>query len=332
MKIPCQITSRIKRHTAAAVTALYALLMVVDASGQSFPDHPIRLVVPFGAGSFPDIVARVVSEKMSVSLSQPVVVENRVGAGGNVGTEVVVKARPDGYTLLLHSVSNATSKALFSNLSFDPLKDLKPITQFASVGNVLVVYPALPASNLVELLELARQRPNGLSYASGGNGTTAHLAVELLRSATRANVVHVPYTNFGQALTDVMGGQADFVMPNIPPTLAIIKAGKLRAIAVTTATRSPLLPNVPTLAESGVKGYEVQSWNGLAAPAGTPDAIIQRLHDEAVKALKHPDVQRRLAEQGAEIVGNTPAEYDTFIRAETAKWTRVIGESGIKLQ
>ena len=340
MKIPRQITGHFTRHitrhltrrTATSAIALSALLMAVGASAQSFPDRPIKLVVPFGAGSFPDIVARVVSEKMSVGLSQPVVVENRLGAGGNVGTEVVVKARPDGYTLLLHSVANATSKALFGNLSFDPLKDLKPITQFAAVGNVLVVNPALPANNLAELLELAKKRPNGLSYASGGNGTTAHLAVELLRSTTRANFVHVPYTNFGQALTDVMGGQADFVMPNIPPTVANIKAGKLRAIAVTTATRSPLLPNVPTLAESGVKGYEVQSWNGLAAPAGTPDAVIQRLHDEAVKALKDPDVQRRLAEQGAEVVGSTPAEYDTFIRAETAKWTRVIRESGVKLQ
>ena len=222
MKIPRQITGHFTRHitrhltrrTATSAIALSALLMAVGASAQSFPDRPIKLVVPFGAGSFPDIVARVVSEKMSVGLSQPVVVENRLGAGGNVGTEVVVKARPDGYTLLLHSVANATSKALFGNLSFDPLKDLKPITQFAAVGNVLVVNPALPANNLAELLELAKKRPNGLSYASGGNGTTAHLAVELLRSTTRANFVHVPYTNFGQALTDVMGGQADFVMPN----------------------------------------------------------------------------------------------------------------------
>lgn len=336
MKISSQITGNFTKHitrrTASSAIALSALLAAAGASAQSFPERPIKLVVPFGAGSFPDIVARVVSEKMSVGLGQPVVVENRVGAGGNIGTEVVVKAKPDGYTLLLHSVANATSKALYGNLSFDPLKDLKPISQFTAVGNVLVVNPALPANNLTELLELAKKRPNGLSYASGGNGTTAHLAVELLRSTTKANFVHVPYTNFGQALTDVMGGQADFVMPNIPPTVANIKAGRLRAVAVTTATRSPLLPSVPTLAESGVKGYEVQSWNGLAAPAGTPDALIQRLHDEAVKALKDPDVLRRLAEQGAEVVGSTPTEYDVFIRAETAKWTRVISTSGVKLQ
>ena len=320
------------RRIASAGLGLAAALFALGASAQAYPDRPIKLIVPFGAGSFPDIVARVVAEKMSTGLGQSVVIDNRVGAGGNVGTEAVVRAKPDGYTLLLHSVANATSKGLYANLAFDPLKDLKPITQFAGVGNVLVVNPALPANNLAELLELAKKRPNGLSYASGGNGTTAHLAVELLRANTKANFVHVPYTNFGQALTDVMGGQADFVMPNIPPTVANIKAGKLRAIAVTTATRSPLLPNVPTLAESGVKGYEVQSWNGLAAPAGTPDAIVARLHAEAVKALKDPDVQRRLAEQGAEVVGSTPAEYDAFIRAETDKWTRVVRDSGAKVQ
>jgi len=329
MRIYLQIKCLLINCTA---TLAIALFVAVGANAQSFPDRPIKLVVPFGAGSFPDIVARVVSEKMSIGLGQPVVVENRLGAGGNIGTEVVVKARPDGHTLLLHSVANATSKALYGNLSFDPLTDLRPITQFAGVGNVLVVNPSLPVNNLAELIDLSKKRPSGLSYASGGNGTTAHLAVELLRSTSRSNFVHVPYTNFGQALTDVMSGQADFVMPNIPPTLASIKAGKLRAIAVTTSMRSPLLPNIPTLAESGMKGYEVQSWNGLAAPAGTPDVIIQRLHDEAVKALKDPEVQRRLAEQGAEVVGSTPAEYNAFVHAETMKWTRVIRESGVKLQ
>lgn len=320
------------RRQVSAGLALSVFFTSLGASAQTFPDKPIRLIVPFGVGSFPDIVARIVGEKMSVNLGQQIVIDNRAGAGGNLGTELVVRAKPDGYTLLLHSVANATSKGLYPNLNFDPLKDLKPITQLAGVGNVLVVNPALPVNNLAELLELAKKRPMGLSYASGGKGTTAHLAVELLRASTKANFVHVPYTNFGQALTDVMGGQADFVMPNIPPTVANIKAGKMRAIAVTTTTRSALLPNVPTLAESGVKGYEVQSWNGLAAPAGTPDALIERLHAEAVKALNDPDVQRRLAEQGAEIVGNTPAQYDAFIRAETSKWTRVIQESGATLQ
>jgi tripartite-type tricarboxylate transporter receptor subunit TctC len=300
------------------------------AAQSIWPERPVRLIVPFAAGSFPDIVARVVADKMAVGLKQPVVVDNRAGAGGNIGTEAVVKATPDGYTLLLHTVANATSKALYRNLSFDPLKDLKPITQLASVGNVLVVHPSTPANSLKELLELSAKR-QGLSYASGGNGTTSHLAVELLALQTGAKLTHVPYKNFGQALTDVMGGQPDFVMPNLPPTVESIKAGKFKPIAVTSSRRSPLLPNVPTLAESGVANYQVSSWNGLAAPAGTPDAIIRRIHAEAVKALNDPAVKERLSAQGAELAGTTPAEYEAFVRAETEKWTRLVEQAGIKL-
>ena len=320
------------RAKALTVVALATLSFTPGAFAQTWPDRPIKLIVPFGPGSFPDMVARVVGEKMAANLGQPIVVDNRPGAGGNLGTEAVVRSKPDGYTLLLHSVANATSKALYGNLSFDPLKDLKPVTQLAGVGNVLVVSPSLPVSKLSELIELANKNPNGLSFASGGNGTTAHLAGELLRSITKAHFVHVPYTNFGQALTDVMGGQPDFVIPNLPPTVPQIKGGKLKPIAVTTSKRSALLPNVPTIAESGVKGYEVLSWNGIAAPAGTPEAIVERLHTEAVKALKDPKVQQRLAEQGADSVGSSPAEYDAFIRSETEKWARVIKESGAKVE
>ena len=320
------------RRRALTVVTLATLSFTAGAFAQTWPNRPIKLIVPFGPGSFPDMVARVVGEKMAANLGQPIVVDNRPGAGGNLGTEAVVRSKPDGYTLLLHSVANATSKALYGNLSFDPLKDLKPVTQLAGVGNVLVVSPSLPVSNLSELIELANKKPNGLSFASGGNGTTAHLAGELLRSITKAHFVHIPYTNFGQALTDVMGGQPDFVIPNLPPTVPQIKGGKLKPIAVTSSKRSALLPNVPTIAESGGKGYEVLSWNGIAAPAGTPDAIVDRLHAEAVKALKDPKVQQRLAEQGADSVGSSPAEYDAFIRSETEKWARVIKESGAKVE
>ena len=323
---------QISRTKALTVVALATLSFTPGAFAQTWPDRPIKLIVPFGPGSFPDMVARVVGEKMAANLGQPIVVDNRPGAGGNLGTEAVVRSKPDGYTLLLHSVANATSKALYGNLSFDPLKDLKPVTQLAGVGNVLVVSPSLPVSNLSELIELANKKPNGLSFASGGNGTTAHLAGELLRSITKAHFVHIPYTNFGQALTDVMGGQPDFVIPNLPPTVPQIKGGKLKPIAVTSSKRSALLPNVPTIAESGVKGYEVLSWNGIAAPAGTPEAIVERLHAEAVKALKDPKVQQRLAEQGADSVGSSPAEYDAFIRSETEKWARVIKDSGAKVE
>ena len=321
---------RISRRQSLAWAALALVFASFNVAAQSWPERPVRLIVPFAAGSFPDTVARVVGEKMSAGLRQPVVIDNRPGAGGNLGTEAVVRAAPDGYTLLLHSVANATSKSLYRSLSFDPLKDLKPITQLAYVGNVLVATPALPASTLAQLLELAR-RPQGLTYASGGNGTTSHLAVELLRSGTKANLVHVPYKNFGQALTDVMAGQPDFIMPNIPPTVEHIKGGKLKPIAVTSARRSPLLPNVPTVAEAGIPGFEVVSWNGLAAPAGTPDAIIRRIHAEATKALADPEVRQKLAAQGAELVGSAPAEYEAFIRAETDKWALVIEHSGAKL-
>ena len=321
---------RITRRHLLACAAFGLAFASFGACAQSWPDRPIRLIVPFAAGSFPDIVARVVGEKMAAGLKQPVVIDNRAGAGGNIGTEAVVKAAPDGYTLLLHSVANATSKGLYRNLSFDPLKDLKPITQLAYVGNVLAVSSSVPATTLAQLLELAK-RPQGLTYASGGNGTTSHLAVELLRAATKANFVHVPYKNFGQALTDVMAGQPDFIMPNIPPTVEHIKGGKLKPIAVTSARRSLLLPNVPTMAEAGIAGFEVVSWNGLAAPAGTPDVVIRRIHAEAVKALADPEVKQKLAAQGAEPVGSLPTEYEAFTRAETDKWARVIEQSGAKI-
>ncbi len=319
-----------RRPLLALAAACLSVLLAPGARAQTWPERPVKIVVPFAAGSFPDIVARVVGEKMAVGLKQPVVVENRPGAGGNLGTEAVVRAAPDGYTLLLHSVANATSKGLYRNLSFDPLKDLKPVTQLAYVGNVLVVSPAVPATSLPQLLELAKGG-KGLAYASGGNGTTSHLAVELLRASTRANFVHVPYKNFGQALTDVMAGQPEFIMPNIPPTVEHIKAGRLKPIAVTSARRSALLPGVPTVAEAGVPGFDVVSWNGLAAPAGTPDAIVRRVQAEAVRALQDPQVREKLSAQGAELVGSTPADYEAFIRAETDKWTRVIEQSGAKI-
>ena len=322
---------RISRRHSLAGAALALAFASSGAFAQAWPDRPIRLIVPFAAGSFPDTVARVVGDKMAAGLKQPVVVDNRAGAGGNVGSEAVAKAAPDGYTLLLHTVANATSKGLYRNLSFDPLKDLKPITQLVALGNVLVVPPTLPVSSLKELLDLAGKRPQGLAYASGGNGTTSHLGVELLRSVTKANFVHAPYKNFGQAVMDVIGGQPDFIMPNIPPTVEHIKAGKLKPVAVTSARRSSLLPNVPTLSEAGIAGFEVLSWSGLAAPAGTPDAIIRRIHAEAVKALADPEVRQKLAAHGAEVVGSSPAEYEAFTRAETDKWARVIEQSGAKI-
>ena len=301
------------------------------AFAQKWPEKPIHLIVPFGPGSFPDIVARLLSQKMSEGLGQPVVVENRVGAGGNIGTEAVVRARPDGYTLLLNTVANAINKSLYRKLSFDPVKDLTPSSQIASVSNVLVVPASLNANSLPELLDLALKRRPGLSFASGGNGTTSHLAGQLLKSMAKIQIEHVPYSNFNQALTDVMGGQLDFVIPNLPPTIPHIKSGRLKALAVTGARRSHLLPDVPTFAEAGLSGYEVSSWNGLAAPARTPPEIIARLHAEVVKALKDPEVAAKLAAQGAEIIGSSPAEYGALIAAEAEKWRVVVNDAGAQI-
>lgn len=319
------------RAPAAALHALLIGLLSAPVFAQAYPDKPIRLIVPFAAGSFPDIVARVVGQKMSEGLGQPVVVDNRVGAGGNIGTEAVVTAKADGYTVLLHTVANAINRSLYRKLSFDPLKDLTPVSQIASVDNVLVVPSTLNVSTLGEFLDLARKRQPSLTFASGGNGTTSHLAGQLLKSMTKVNLEHVPYKNFGQALTDVIAGQPDFVIPNIPPTIPHIQSGRLKAIAVTGAKRSPLLPQVTTFAEAGVAGYEVSSWNGLAVPAGTPPTVITRLHAEVVKALKDPEVSSKLTAQGAQIVGSTPAEYAALIVSETAKWAKVVSEAGAQL-
>ena len=301
------------------------------ALAQKWPEKPIHLIVPFGPGSFPDTVARLLGQKMSEGLGQPVVVENRVGAGGNIGTEAVVRARPDGYTLLLNTVANAINKSLYRKLTFDPVKDLTPISQIASVSNVLVVPSSLNANSLPELLDLARKRRPELSFASGGNGTTSHLAGQLLKSMAKIQIEHVPYSNFNQALTDVMGGQLDFVIPNLPPTIPHIKSGRLKALAVTGSRRSHLLPDVPTFAEAGLSGYEVSSWNGLAAPARTPPEIIARLHAEVVKALKDPEVAAKLAALGAEIIGSTPAEYGAMIEAEAMKWRVVVSDAGAQI-
>ena len=310
---------------------LVTLSLAAEANAPAkpqWPEKPVRIVVPFGPGSFPDIVARVVGQKMSEQLGQSVIFDNKPGAGGNIGTDAVVRAKPDGYTLLLHTVANAINASLYRSLPFDASKDLVPVSQIASVSNVLVVPSALPVKTLKELIELARTSRQGLTFASGGTGTTAHLAGQLFKTMAQVKVEHVPYANFSQALTDVMSGQPDFVIPNIPPTIPHIQGGKFRAIAVTGAKRSALLPEVPTFAEAGLSGYEVSSWNGLAVPAGTPPEVIARLHAEVVKALMDPEVAKKLTAQGAEIVGSTPAAYASLIKAETAKWRGVVRDTG----
>ena len=309
--------------------AFCAVAPLTASAQDTYPNRPVKIIVPFAAGAFPDTVARLVGEKMAEGLGQPVVVENRVGAGGNIGTEAVVRAAPDGYTLLLHTVANVINKSLYRKLSFDAQKDLTPIGQIAAVGNVLVASPQVPANTLPELIALSRN--SSLSFASGGNGTTAHLAGQLLKTMAKIPVEHVPYSNFGQAMTEVIAGQPQFVIPNLPPTVQHIKSGRLKALAVTSAKRSTLLPDVPTFAEAGLPGYEVSSWNGLAAPARTPPEIINRLSAELAKALNDPEVMKKLAAQGADIVTGSPAAYAAFIDAETVKWSVVVKEAGAQV-
>lgn len=310
---------------------LGALLLALPHVAFAQTAVPLRIVVPFGPGSFPDAVARIVGQKMADNLGRPLVVDNRAGAGGNLGTEAVVTARADGNTLLLHTVANAINKSLYRKLPFDAQRDLTPIVQLASVGNVLVVPPSLGVGGAAEFFNLARARKQGLAFASGGPGTTSHLAGQLLKTMGKVELNHIPYKNFNQALTDVIAGQPDFVIPNLPPTLPHIQSGRLRALAVTSARRSGLLPEVPTLAETGLAGYEVSSWNGLAAPVGTPPDVIARLNAEAARALKDPEVAKKLQAQGAEIGGGTAAEYTAWIASETAKWARVVADSGAQV-
>lgn len=320
----------IPRHDARAAL-LGALLLALPAAASAQTAVPLRIVVPFGPGSFPDTVARIVGQKMADNLGRPLVVDNRAGAGGNLGTEAVVTARADGNTLLLHTVANAINQSLYRKLPFDAQRDLAPIVQLASVGNVLVVPPSLGVGRAAEFLDLARARKQGLAFASGGPGTTSHLAGQLLKTMAKVELNHIPYKNFNQALTDVIAGQPDFIMPNLPPTLPHIQSGRLRALAVTSARRSSLLPDVPTLAEAGVPGYEVSSWNGLAAPAGTPPEVIARLNAEALRALKDPEVRKKLSVLGAEPGGASSAEYTAWIASETAKWARVVADSGAQV-
>jgi tripartite-type tricarboxylate transporter receptor subunit TctC len=299
---------------------------------QEFPSKPIRIVVPFAAGGGVDILTRVLAQHLSDSLRQQVVVDNRTGAGGNVGVEAVAKASPDGYTLVMATTGTHTiNPGLYSKLSFDAERDFKPITLIASVPNLLVVNPAVQASNVRELMELARAQPGKLSFASFGNGTSNHLSGEMLKAMGQIDVIHVPYKSAPQAVTDLIAGQTTFAFVNTPLALPHAKAGKLRALAVTGAKRSAATPEFPTMQEAGVGGFVVESWYGLMAPAGTPDAIISRLHQEVLAVLAKPEVKDFFAKQGADIETTTPTEFARRVRVEKATWADVIKSSGAKI-
>ena len=316
----------------ARLLGVVALVLSTAGLAQTWPAKPIKWVVPFAPGGTTDILARTIGEKLTTALGQPVIVENRPGAGGALGAEFTAKAPPDGYTIMGGTIStHAINASLYKNLPYDPVKDFAPITLIVRVPNMLVVNPDISAKNVGELIALMKANPGKYSFASSGNGTSQHLSGELFKSMAGVDMQHIPYKGSPPALQDVVGGQVSMTFDNITTAWPLAKGGKLRALAVTTAKRSAIAPEVPTLAESGLAGYEVGSWQGVFAPAGTPPAIVQRLNAEIVKIINMPDVKEKLVGLGAEPVGNTPEEFGALVKSEVAKWADVVKKSGAKV-
>ena len=314
------------------VFALALACVPAGALAQTWPSKPIKYVVPFAPGGTTDILARTVGDKLSIALGQPVVVENKPGAGGGVGADFTAKAAPDGYTIMGGTIStHAINASLYSNLPYDPIKDFAAITMIARVPNLLVINPAIPAKNVSELIALMKANPGKYTFASSGNGTSQHLSGELFKSTAGVDMQHIPYKGSPPALQDVVGGQVSMTFDNITTAWPLAKAGKLRALAVTTAKRSSVAPEVPTLAESGLPGFEIGSWQGVFAPAGTPPEIVKRLNAEIVKILNMPEVREKLIALGAEPVGDTPEQFSAYVKSEVVKWSDIVKKSGAKV-
>ncbi|MCC7483643.1 MAG: tripartite tricarboxylate transporter substrate binding protein [Burkholderiales bacterium] len=309
-----------------------AAIFAADANAREFPSRPVRLIVAWAPGGAPDIFARVVGEKLFAQMGQPVIVDNRPGATGNIGAEIVSRAPPDGHTIFNATLSLAISPGFYRNLPFDPVRSFSPVTMLASVPLILTVHPALPARSVADLVALARSKPGGLNYASVGSGSPAHVAGELLQSIGGAKLVHLPYKSGGAMVTAILSGEAQLAFIAIAPALPHAKAGRVRVLAVTARKRSPAVPEVPTFAEAGLPGIEVDNWNGILAPAGTSGSVIRVLHEEIVKAARAPEVAEQFARQGAEVNTGTPAEFAATIKAEMAKWAKVVREAGIQPQ
>jgi len=309
-----------------------ALFICTSAIAQ-YPNRPIRLVVPATAGDGSDVLARLVGRHLADALGQPIVIENRPGAGGSIAGAAVATAAPDGYTLMLaNGSSHGVTPGLYPKLPYDTLKDFAAVTMIASSPNLLVVNPSLPASTIAEFLAYARANPGKVNVASAGNGSLSHLSVEMLKSLGRIDIVNVGYKGAAPALNDLVAGQVAAMIINIPSTLPLVKAGKLRALAATSAGRSQLMPELPTLAEAGLSGYETLAWFGLVAPAKTPPEVIARLQSETAQVLARPDVRAQLANLGAEPSGNSSEAFAAFMQAEVTKYSRVIREAGIKVE
>ncbi|HXX85968.1 MAG TPA: tripartite tricarboxylate transporter substrate binding protein [Casimicrobiaceae bacterium] len=315
------------------VAALFFLVLAFPvAAEQDYPSRTLRIVVPFAPGGSTDIFARYIADKLAPALAQPVVVENRAGAGGNIGAEAVARSAPDGYTLLMATTGvMSINNALYANMTYDAAKDFEPVIFVASITNVLVVAPDLPATSVRELIALAKAKPGALSFGSSGAGSSTHLSSELFKSMAGIDILHIPYKGSSQALTDLMAGRISMIIDNMPGAIGFIKEGRVRALGVTGSKRSPALPGLPTIAEAGVAGYESLSWSGIAVPAGTPKDVVARLNREIAAILAQPDIREKFAQAGAEPVGGPPQQFADHIRSEREKWSKLIRERGITI-
>jgi tripartite-type tricarboxylate transporter receptor subunit TctC len=316
----------------AALTAAFALSLAA-ASGtwaQAYPVKPVRLIVAFPAGGGIDTVTRLLAPKLTEALGQQMIVDNRVGASGNIGTDYVAKSAPDGYTVLMAYASHASNAALFEKLSFDTVKDFQPVSMIGAVPHVILVNPSLPVKTVPELIKLAKARPGEITYSSPGNGTPLHLATELFKVITSIDLRHVPYKGASPAMVSTMSGETQLTITTTVVAAPLVNAGRLRAIAVASEKRVATFPGLPTVAESGIKGTESNSWYGMLLPAGTPRPMVDRLHGALLKALTAPDIKQKFAEQSVQISGNKPEEFDKVIRDDIAKWSKVVKASGAK--
>ena len=316
----------------AALCGALLLPPAAQAQAQAWPDKPVRFLVPYPPGGGTDVIARIVQHKFQLALGQPIVIENRGGAGGSVGTEVVAKAAPDGYTVLFTLSSHTINPAIFTKLNFDTVRDFEPVGLVASLPQILVTQPAFPASTLAELTALARAKPGSLSFASVGNGSPGHLAGELQALRTGVKLAHIPYRGGGPAVTDVMGGQVPTLWVSIPAAAQFVKTGKLKALAVSTSKRSAAFPEVPTMQEAGVPDFDVDSWYAMFVPARTPKAIIERLNKALNSVLADPDIRDKLLAQGAEGVGGTPEALAAVVAAELPRWVKLARDANIKAE
>lgn len=310
----------------------YGLMFSTGALAQAWPNKPIKFVVPYPPGGGTDVIARIVQEPMSQALGQQIIIDNRGGAGGSIGTDAVAKSPADGYTVLFTLSSHTINPAIYPKLAFNTEKDFLPVSLVASLPQILVANPDFPAKTVKEAIELARLKPDTIAFASVGNGSPGHLAGAMMATSANVKMTHIPYRGGGPAVTDVMAGQVPLLWVSIPAATQYIKAGKLRALAVSTTKRSVIFPDVPTMAESGFKDFEVDSWYAMFVPVGTPQAIVDALYNAVVKVLAQPSTKEKLIAQGAEAVGSTPAQLGAIVKAELAKWSKVTRESSIKAE